>query len=280
MAVGAAGSMTATAPVEWTIGLLGWRPLFVILSLLAMVAIVLLWIRAPRGARGVEIESLTTIARGVGRVLRSRVFWSVAPLSVMHQGGYLAIQSLWAGPWLRDVALLERTALARHLLILAFGMGLGYLGIGYVAQRLAKRGHSPLGLWVGTALLFQTVQFLLALGWTAPARELWFAFGLFGASGMLSYVLVSQCFPVAMAGRVNTGLNLLVFTSAFALQAGTGAVIQRFPAGTSHFSSEGYRVAFGAVVAFQAAAMVWLLATSSWRRQDPSGSLFRSRSTP
>src|SRR3990172_7562043 len=189
----------------------------------------------------------------------SRVFWSVAPLSITHQGTYLAVQSLWAGPWLRDVAGLGRTDVASHLLTLAFSLAVGFLGIGYVAERIGRRGVPPEAVWTGCAIAFQAVQGAIAFGLVADPRALWIAFGLVGASGMLSYVILTSRFPIDMAGRVNACLNVLVFASAFGIQAAIGAIITWWsPAGS--FSTEGYRVAFGSALALQTLALVWFRA--------------------
>ena len=98
-----------------------------------------------------------------------------------------------------------------------------------------------------------TVPILLFIEAFELARD---AFGLFGASGMLSYVILTRRFPPQMAGRVNACLNVLVFASAFAIQAGIGAVIS-FWSLSGSFSTEGYRVAFGSALALQTLALVW-----------------------
>ncbi len=124
------------------------------------------------------------------------------------------IQSLWAGPWLRDVAGFGRAEVASRLFTLALSMAIGFLGIGFVAERIGRRGvragGSP-GPVCATA--FQVVQGAIAFGFLAAPRLLWIAFGLFGASGMLSYVILVRRFPKDMAGRVNACLNVLVFAS-------------------------------------------------------------------
>jgi MFS family permease len=138
-------------------------------------------------------------------------------------------------------------------------MAVGFLGIGYVAERIGRRGVPPEAVWTGCAIVFQAVQGAIAFGLVADPRALWIAFGLVGASGMLSYVILTSRFPIAMAGRVNACLNVLVFASAFGIQAAIGAIITWWsPAGS--FSTEGYRVAFGSALALQMLALVWFRA--------------------
>jgi predicted MFS family arabinose efflux permease len=264
MAAGAMGALTATAPVEWAVGVIGWRSLFLILAGLTVAVGIFLFASAPDASEASK-DSLADVIRGVGGVFANRAFWSVAPLSIVHQGSYLAIQSLWAGPWLRDVAGLDRSAVASHLLTLAIGMALGYLGLGYLTERLARNGVSPLLVWGVAAVVFQLTQGALVLGLVTHARALWFAFGLFGASGMLGYAILTRRFPVAMAGRVNSGLNVMVFGAAFAIQSGIGAVIDWFSPGAA-FSPEGYRAALGGALALQILGLAWIASTASWRR--------------
>jgi hypothetical protein len=157
------------------------------------------------------------------------------------------------------VAHLDRTGVASHLFTLALAMAVGFLGIGYVAERVGRRAVPAESVWTGCAVVFQMVQAAIALGIAFAPRLLWIAFGLAGASGMLGYGILTRRFPKEMAGRVNACLNVLVFTSAFAIQAAIGAVIDRWsPEGS--FTLEGYRVAFGAALALQTAALIWFRA--------------------
>jgi MFS family permease len=276
MAVGALGALSATAPVEWALSFATWRQLFASLSMVTLAIALFLHVQAmdpePGGAGhpskrrgptpGASRSEKDPPLGGLKRVFTSRLFWSVAPLSIAQQGTYLAVQSLWAGPWLRDVAGMDRQQVASHLFTLALSLAIGFLGIGYIAERVGRRGVSPETVWTLCAVVFQVSQGLIAAGafihGGAP-RVLWMVFGLFGASGMLSYVILTRRFPREMAGRVNAGLNVLVFTSAFLVQAGVGAVIARWSRPGS-FSPEGYRIAFGSALAFQTIALLWFRA--------------------
>jgi hypothetical protein len=78
----------------------------------------------------------------------------------------------------------------------------------------------------------------------------------------VAYAGLSQHFPPELAGRVNTGLNFLVFSAAFVAQAGIGAIIGLFPeTGGEGFAPAGYRAGFGTMLALQAVALGWF----GWR---------------
>ncbi len=70
--------------------------------------------------------------------------------------------------------------------------------------------------------------------------------------------MLSQSFPPKLAGRVITGLNLLVFSAAFLVQWGIGAVIDLWPVSESGgYAPIAYQAAFGVILAFQVVTFIW-----------------------
>jgi hypothetical protein len=66
----------------------------------------------------------------------------------------------------------------------------------------------------------------------AQTHLLWMAYGTFSSFGTLAYPQAAAGFPVALSGRVNTALNLMVFIGAFGVQWGLGVLIDLLqPAG-------------------------------------------------
>jgi hypothetical protein len=86
-------------------------------------------------------------------------------------------------------------------------------------------------------------------------------------------------FPAQLAGRVSTGLNVLVFVAAFTAQWGIGAVIALFPVtATGNYSSQGYHASFAILLALQAACLVWYFIPNLFRRR--SGNQASSKMKP
>jgi hypothetical protein len=81
----------------------------------------------------------------------------------------------------------------------------------------------------------------------------------------VAYAILSHRFPIGQAGRVITALNGLVFGSAFALQWGMGAIIERWPVAGGHYDADAYRAAFGAVLLVQVLGYGWML-RNGWRQ--------------
>jgi predicted MFS family arabinose efflux permease len=258
MAAGGLGALAATAPVEAALRITDWRGLFLGLSVATwIIAAAVFWVVPERSGRSGG-GTLREQWQGVGSIFRSRLFWRIVPLTVLSQATFMAIQGLWAGPWLRDVAGLERSTMASYLLLIAAAMVAGYLSVGTLAVWLSRFNIRPLAVAAGGMLLFMLTQLAIVVVWTSTILPLWMLFGFFGTSGIVTYAALSQQFPPWLAGRVNTALNLLVFIAAFIGQWSIGAII-------GHWSQEdgyappGYQVAFGMVLVLQVVAFVWLL---------------------
>ena len=117
------------------------------------------------------------------------------------------------------------------------------------------------------------IQCLLVLKCTGFTFPLWLCFGFFGSGCILPYAIISQSFPRHLSGRANTGLNLLVFASAFAAQWGIGLIINLWPQSASGgYSASGYSAGFGLVLALEVVAAVWYFFSSGYRRNSASDS--------
>jgi hypothetical protein len=171
----------------------------------------------------------------------------------------MAIQGLWAGPWLRDVAGLSRDSAAASLFLLALCTIAGQLSWGMMAARLAPRGIAALSLLKLGMGAFLIVQCGLVFQLTSVVLPLWLAFGFCGVVGSLAYPLVAQQFSVELAGRANTALNTLVFVFAFLGQWAVGAIINTWPKVGDGYPAEAYATGFGVLLGMEIAAFLWLM---------------------
>jgi MFS family permease len=187
----------------------------------------------------------------------------------MSQAAFLAIQGLWSGPWLRDVAGFNREMIAQILLMIAAAMVVGFILMGAVAERLSRLGIKPIVIAVAGMTAFMTTQGLLVLGVTSWAYTLWVLFGLFGTAGIIPYAVLSQSFPIHLSGRVNTGVNLLVFICAFGAQWGIGTIISLWP-GTAAggYAPPGYQAGFAMMLCLQVSALLWFFIASLRMNQN------------
>jgi hypothetical protein len=79
---------------------------------------------------GVPRRDLAPAGGSGGLIYSDPVFWRVAPLVALTAGSHVAIQTLWAGPWLSDVAGMGRDAVAANLAAMAIGFLIGTLVMG------------------------------------------------------------------------------------------------------------------------------------------------------
>ena len=263
MAAGGFGALTATAPVEAALGVTDWRGVFFILALITLAIAAAVYFVVPEKKIASNSDSIKDQLNGIVRVFSSLTFWRIAPMTVMSQTAFLAIQGLWSGPWLRDVAGFERATIAHVLLTIAVAMVVGFICMGAVAERLSRMGIKPIAVAVTGMSAFIVVQALLILEVTSWAHTLWILFGIFGTAGIIPYAVLSQSFPLHLSGRVNTALNLLVFVAAFSAQWGIGAVINMWPSPAGGgYAPPGYQAAFAMLLLLQLLSVLWFVLAS------------------
>jgi predicted MFS family arabinose efflux permease len=259
MSFGALGMLVATVPVELAVLAVGWRAVFVGLALITLVVASVILLAVPERAEG-RSESFAQQIRSIVPIYRDRMFWRLAPLLALTGGTHIAILTLWAGPWFRDVAGLDRMAVANHLMVMAIGFLVGILSSGMVADWLGRRGVGLLTVMLGFLGIFFVAQLAVVLQLTSLTLPIWFLFGMFGQVAVLAYPWLSSHYGAALSGRTNTAVNLLLFLTAFAVQYAIGAIIDLFPATASGYSPDSYRWAFGVFLALQLLSLLWYLA--------------------
>ena len=252
LAVGGLGSLCATAPAEWVVAAWGWRAMFFMLSGASLLAAVLVFFIVPEKALPGAGQTLRAQIAGFRVIFASVAFWRIGMPLVIGQAIYIALQGLWLGPWLYDVAGQDRHSVANSLLIAALGYMLGSAFFGVLSDRWSRLTVYKVGLSISLAMLG-----LIAAGVHSSWILATYAFT--GISAALAYAILTPLFPPEMTGRVNTASNMLMFTLSFALQWGIGFVLKLYPVVDGRYSSAGYTVAFASLAAVQLAAMLWLL---------------------
>lgn len=258
MGIGGLGAVSAGAPVELALGFTDWRGVLGALAIVTFALALAQFTLIPERTAAGRPADLRDSLHGLRRVFASPTFWQVAPLTMLSQGTGLAFQGLWAGPWLTDVAGLDRLAVATHLSTLAAAMVAGFFLTGLVTERLERAGLTPKQTAGGAMALFIVVQLLIVAWPDGPTLWLWGAYGLVGVAGVITYTTLTRHFGVALTGRANTACTLTVFACAFGLQAGTGLLLEPFATGEpGHYTALGHRLAMGITIGLQMLALLW-----------------------
>ncbi len=259
MSFGALGILVATVPVELAVEAVGWRAVFVGLAAITLAVATLVLTIVPERRETGPRAGLDLQLAGLVRIGRDPVFWRLAPLMATTAGTHIAIQTLWAGPWLRDVAGLDRIGVANYLMAMAVGFLVGIVSMGAAADWLVRRGVDLLTVMLGFLLLSFAAQLAIVLQWTSLSLPVWTLFGLAGQAAILGYPWLASHYGAALSGRANTAINLLTFLAAFGAQYAIGAIIDRFPAAAEGYSARGYQAGFGTFFALQLLALGWYL---------------------
>lgn len=256
MAIGGLGAVLVGTPLTWLLSLTDWRTISIGLACVSLGMAALLWFSAPDKPRAGK-ESLREQLRGTRKILGSERFWRVVPLTLLNQGVFLAVQTLWVGAFLRDVPGFDAASSARLVSVIGFAMMAGCVGSGWAARHLERIGLS-LYAFAGLGMTgFIVIQLLLMAQVPLPPVLLWAAYGVFGSSGILTYAVLARSFPDALIGRATTALTLTVFLSTFACQVGVGFVLDLWPATGGHYPKAAHLTAWAVLVALQALAAVW-----------------------
>jgi len=256
MVAGGLGALSASVPIEAALPMLGWRGVFWVCAGLLVLAAGYLW-TVPDKAAAATGESFRQQIRALGSIYGNPVFWRFAPQGCFIVGGFMAIQGLWAVPWLMEVNGASRSDAAGTLLWLALSMLVGFLFVATCSGWLSRRGITPMML-LRTGMGLALVAELAIILKLAPPALLWPLLGITFSLGNIAYSQLSSAFAVSLSGRVNTALNLVVFVGAFSLQWGIGAAVDAFgAAGMSR--PVAFQSTLGALLVLQTLAFLWFL---------------------
>ena len=253
---GSLGMLASTLPVQWLLPHLGWRGLFWALAAALLAAMALVALLVPRDEAPATAPSGT--AGGYREIVRHPLFLRMAPLGFVLYGGLIAVQSLWAGPWLTRVAGATPTQAAAGLFGINLCMLLAFLTWGALMPRLAARGLDARTLMAwGLPLALAALLWIVLLGPGAGAAH-WALWCVCCTFVSLSQPAVGQAFPAAQAGRALSAFNLVIFSGVFGLQWGIGVAIDALrAAGLS--TPAAFQAAFGVFGVACTAAYAWFV---------------------
>lgn len=262
---GSTGMVASTLPVQWLLPVAGWRPLFwglAVLIVLAMVWVALVvpaWPQAKNTEPGeCAGQSPHGLPSGYTVVWRNRYFQRLAPLGFFSYGGMVAMQTLWAGPWMQNVAGQSPQQAAAGLFWINMAMLGTFWSWGMVNPWLLRRGLDANRLMVwGLPSSLIVLATIVALGPQAGAGA-WALFCVCSTFVSLSLPALAMTFPQALAGRALSAYNLVIFLGVFVVQWGIGLAIDGFM-GAGLDTVAAYRAGMALFLACNGAAYAWFV---------------------
>ena len=259
------GMLASTLPVQWLMPLTGWRALFWILAGLIVLSMLgIAWL-VPAWQANQPVAAAAGAVPPTGRyadVLRNRYFQKMTPLAFFNYGGLVAVQTLWAGPWMVRVAGYTPLESATGLFYINATMLVTFWTWGMVNPWLVRKGwHATRLVAWGVPLSIAVLAFNIAAG----AATGWFGWALFcmSCSAMsLAQPAVGMAFHASLAGRALSAYNLVIFSGVFVVQWGIGLLIDAFKAaGLAEVAS--FQAAFGVFLCCCIASYAYFLSVNA-----------------
>ncbi len=255
---GSLGMVASTLPVQWALPLVGWRPLFWGLAVLIGVAMVGIALWVPRWHAGAPAQAVDAPAApgGYAVVWRHPYFQRMAPLGFFVYGGMVAMQTLWAGPWMQQVAGYTALESATGLFWINLSMLCTFWTWGMVNPWLLRRGFGADRLILAGLPLSLLILLAIIVAGPGAGGAAWALFCVSCTFVSLSQPAVGMAFPQALAGRALSAFNLVIFAGVFVVQWGIGLAVDAFAAaGLSTTAS--FQAAMGVFLACNTGAYLW-----------------------
>ena len=273
---GASGALITSWPVHAVLPYLGWRGIFIAMATLSGFAIIGLYFGLPiktktsSHAEGQNLSEKPTFSWSSYKpILTNAFFWRIFPLGTFCYGGFIAIQTLWLGPWLTIVMEYPAETASQILFLFNAVLLFAYAMNAIFLPKLARYGITTLRylIWmVGAALVLQGCAFYLRSSWV---WVWWCLLAVACASYVLAQSLIVSYFPKTFSGRVSTSYNLTLFIGAFIVQWGIGYLVDLgIGAGWSRTSA--FDVALGVYLAIQALGYIWFLVSPKFFPSTPT----------
>ena len=253
------GLVSSTLPVQLLLPTLGWRWMFGGIAALILISIILMLAFIPKWDHQKD-KSLDNGLRlgSFSDVWKNKFFISVIPMGLFNYGGLMAIQTLWAGPWMIRVAGYTPLESATGLFWINITMLVSFFLWGYFLPRITNLGFSAFKiLKLGLPISFLIMSIIIILGSKASA----FYITLFILSSIFLTVIqpaVGLSFQSHLAGKALTSFNLLIFLGAFIMQWFIGLVIDLVKS-FGYTEIIGFKTAFSVFLFFSLTSYIFFL---------------------
>ena len=218
------GFVFSTLPVQLLLPVIGWRWIFGLITILIFIVIILTLLFIPPWKKEEENNNEKNIG-SLSDVWKNKFFRSTIPLGLFNYGGMIAIQTLWAGPWMVRVAGYSPLESATGLFWINITMLIAFFIFGYILPKITKLGFESMQLMkFGLPISYLTLLVIIISGENAGAIH----FTLYILTSIvltLAQPAVALSFPTSLAGKSLTSFNLLIFVGTFIMQWGIGLII-------------------------------------------------------
>ena len=218
------GFVFSTLPVQILLPVIGWRWVFGLIAILIFLVILMTIFFIPKWKNNETNEELNNNS-SLSIVWKNQFFLSTIPLGLFNYGGMVAIQTLWAGPWMVRVSGYNPMESATGLFWINITMLIAFFIFGYILPKITKLGFETMKIMkIGLPISYLSLLMIIFLGNNAGA--LFFTIYLLTSIVLtLTQPAVALSFPTKIAGTSLTSFNLLIFVGTFIMQWSIGVAI-------------------------------------------------------
>ncbi len=280
--LGNIGAMLGTVPLSWTLRVVPWTVIFIILSLVSLVlgSLVYLFVHNKPSDSGLpsvrEIEGMGAHPAydkhwllGLKQVIWNRRTWPAFWVGLGQGGVFLTFVGLWAIPYVRDIYGHSNEFSAFHNTMVLAGFAAGAFFVGTMSDRLKIRRSILLWLLGGNIILWQPLLF----GWQLPnvgSLILFFLLGVTTSGFTITFACVKEVNAPALSGMATGFVNMGQFMGVAFLQPLVGWVMDlswsgKEIDGVRVYSLVDYQLGFAVLLVFMVAGFIAALRITETR---------------
>ena len=218
------GFVISTLPVQILLPVIGWRFIFLLISILILLSIILILVFAPSWNTNIQNQSIQKKSN-LSDVWKNKFFISLVPLAFLNYGGVQAIQTLWAGPWMLNVSGYTPLESATGLFWINITMLFAFMFWGYILPKLSSLGIDSIKIVkIGLPISYIILFCIIIMGQKAGATM--FTFYILSSIVLsLTQPALALSFPQNLAGKSLTSLNVFIHSGTFFVQWSIGLLI-------------------------------------------------------
>ena len=216
--IGNIGTLVGAAPLAWLTATAGWRPIFTILAILAVLLVFACHIFSKQQSTG-ELPSPSPASNPASyrTVIKNPGLWLIALFLFTKYGSQAAFQGLWAIPYISDVYDVGPILAAQTGTMIAVGYLIAGPFIGRFTDDMIHRGKNPFDarkwlLMVTSLLYFITWIPLVLIPGVIPFGGMYgalFVMGISASSASLAFSMANSLFPPKVAGLALGVINIM-----------------------------------------------------------------------
>ncbi len=217
VAIGVVGNLFAATPLAWMSEAVGWRACFMIFAVVDSIIITLfvLVMRDYPPGHSRKTSKRPKLMDGFKKLVRMYPYWVISFANFVRYGYFVAVQGLWATPFLVYGLGFTDMAAANALLFLGLGYMVGLPFFGYLSDKVVRSRKKVILLTMtGSAILAGSVCFWPENPNSSIIFLTFFGLGMLTAPGQISYAHIKELVPTSISAQAMTAVNLFTILGA------------------------------------------------------------------